>query len=100
MFEILFRREDPVDVLITTQKLSHLNLKSLPVGSVIGTSSLRRAAQLRASHPHLVVRDIRGNLNTRLKKLDESGQYSGIVLALAGVMIFLNNLNYNDFFLG
>ncbi|XP_067910275.1 hydroxymethylbilane synthase, b isoform X3 [Heterodontus francisci] len=53
--------------------------------NVVGTSSLRRAAQLRRRFPHLEFKDIRGNLNTRLKKLDEKGDYSAIVLAAAGL---------------
>jgi hydroxymethylbilane synthase len=58
---------------------------ALPQGAVVGTSSLRRAAQLRALRPDLVLRDVRGNVDTRLRKLVE-GQYDAIVLAAAGVM--------------
>ena len=61
-------------------------LETLPAGSVIGTSSLRRAAQLARKYPHLKVENIRGNLNTRLKKLDELGKYQGIILASAGLI--------------
>lgn len=59
-------------------------LDTLPEGAVIGTSSLRRLAQLRHHYPHLTFKDIRGNLNTRLRKLDE-GQYDAIILAVAGL---------------
>lgn len=63
-----------------------MTLDKLPNGSVIGTSSLRRTAQLARKHPHLKVENIRGNLNTRLKKLDELGIFQGIVLAAAGLV--------------
>jgi hydroxymethylbilane synthase len=56
----------------------------LPQGAVVGTSSLRRQAQLRARRPDLVLRDLRGNVNTRLGKLD-AGEYDAIVLACAGL---------------
>jgi hydroxymethylbilane synthase len=71
-------REDPRDAVVG-KKLAELN-----PGDVIGTSSLRRAAQLRRLHPNLRIESIRGNLDTRLRKLDE-GQYSSIVLASAGL---------------
>jgi hydroxymethylbilane synthase len=71
-------REDVRDALIGR------NLASLPRGARVGTSSLRRAAQLRAARPDLVIESIRGNLDTRLRKLDE-GQYDAIVLAAAGL---------------
>jgi len=61
-------------------------LSSLPPGSVIGTSSLRRSAQLKRRFPALKITDIRGNLNTRLSKLDKSDTYSAIILAAAGVI--------------
>lgn len=61
-------------------------LATLPEGSVIGTSSLRRTAQLAKKYPHLKVENIRGNLNTRLKKLDDLGQYQAIILASAGLI--------------
>ena len=59
-------------------------LNSLPEGSVIGTSSLRRLAQLRHHFPHLKFKDVRGNVNTRLGKLD-AGEYDAIILAAAGL---------------
>ncbi|TDR31143.1 hydroxymethylbilane synthase [Hydromonas duriensis] len=74
-------REDARDAFISN-KYSALN--ELPEGAVVGTSSLRRAAQLRARFPHLSIESLRGNLDTRLRKLDE-GQYDAILLAAAGV---------------
>ena len=71
-------REDVRDALIGRR------LADLPQGAKVGTSSLRRAAQLRAARPDLVIESIRGNLDTRLRKLDE-GQYDSIVLAAAGL---------------
>ena len=71
-------REDPRDALVGHR------LADLPRNAVVGTSSLRRAAQLRALRPDLQMRDLRGNLDTRLRKLDE-GQYDTIVLASAGL---------------
>lgn len=65
---------------------SNCSLKTLPAGSVIGTSSLRRTAQLAKKFPNLKVENIRGNLNTRLKKLDELGKYNAIILATAGLV--------------
>jgi hydroxymethylbilane synthase len=76
-------REDPADVLITRQG-GPGSLVDLPPAARVGTSSLRRRAQLRAIRPDLEVVDLRGNLNTRLAKLD-SGEYEAIVLAAAGV---------------
>ncbi len=60
-------------------------LEDLPDGAAVGTSSVRRIAQLKRSYPQLKFKDIRGNLNTRLKKLDEDGVYDAIILAYAGV---------------
>jgi hydroxymethylbilane synthase len=71
-------REDPRDALIGRA------LEDLPTGSRVGTGSLRRSAQLRARRPDLQIEDIRGNVDTRLRKLDE-GRYDAIVLALAGL---------------
>ena len=62
-----------------------LRLSALPPGAVLGTSSLRRIAQLSRNYPHLKFENIRGNLHTRLRKLDEDGKYDGIVLAAAGI---------------
>jgi len=72
------RREDPRDAVVGRK------LAELPAGAKVGTSSLRRAAQLRSMRPDLALESIRGNLDTRLRKLDE-GQYDAIVLAAAGL---------------
>ena len=77
-------REDPRDVLILAPGRTG-SLATLPPGARIGTSSLRRRAQLQARRPDLEVLDLRGNLNTRLAKLDR-GEYEGIILAAAGVL--------------
>ncbi|KAJ8918486.1 hypothetical protein NQ315_008183 [Exocentrus adspersus] len=78
-------REDPRDALVLQKDLNGYSLETLPSGSIIGTSSLRRTAQLAQKYPHLKVENIRGNLNTRLKKLDDLGKYQAIVLAAAGL---------------
>jgi len=77
-------REDPRDVLILPAGRAG-TLATLPPGARVGTSSLRRRAQLRALRPDLEVLDLRGNLNTRLAKLDRGG-YDAIILAAAGVL--------------
>ena len=74
-------REDPRDAWVSNQ---YASLQALPQGAVVGTSSLRRMALLRALRADLKIEALRGNLDTRLKKLDE-GQYDGIVLAAAGL---------------
>ncbi|XP_077283688.1 porphobilinogen deaminase-like protein l(3)02640 [Arctopsyche grandis] len=66
----VLEREDPRDALVLREDYKGHTLATLPQGSIIGTSSLRRTAQLSRNYPHLKVVDIRGNLNTRLKKLD------------------------------
>ncbi len=74
-------REDPRDAFVS----NHFStLDALPHGAVVGTSSLRRQCQLRAARPDLVIRDLRGNVNTRLAKLD-AGEYDAIILAAAGL---------------
>ncbi|KAF7272671.1 hypothetical protein GWI33_014574 [Rhynchophorus ferrugineus] len=82
----VLKREDPRDVLVLQKDLKNYSLSTLPKDSVIGTSSLRRTAQLAKKYPHLKVENIRGNLNTRLKKLDDLGKYQAIVLASAGLI--------------
>ena len=77
-------REDPADALVLHEKHAGKQLDSLPAGAVIGTSSLRRLAQLRHHYPHLAFKDVRGNLNTRLGKLD-AGEYDALILAVAGL---------------
>lgn len=74
-------REDPRDAFVSNDFDS---LQALPPGSVVGTSSLRRESQLRARFPHLKIEPLRGNVQTRLRKLDE-GQYAAIILAAAGL---------------
>ena len=75
-------REDPHDAFVSPR---YATLADLPAGAVVGTSSLRREAQLRAKFPHLVIKPLRGNLDTRLRKLDE-GEYDAIILAAAGLV--------------
>lgn len=83
----VLEREDPRDALVLNKKYAGKTLKTLPEGSIIGTSSLRRTAQLSRCYPHLKVCDIRGNLNTRLAKLDdEDSKFAGIILAHAGLL--------------
>ncbi|MEM8722683.1 MAG: hydroxymethylbilane synthase [Cyanobacteria bacterium P01_G01_bin.39] len=84
MLGCVTKRVDPADALVVNQKNQEYKLETLPPGSIIGTSSLRRLAQLRHHYPHLEFKDIRGNVNTRLAKLD-SGDYDGIILAVAGL---------------
>jgi hydroxymethylbilane synthase len=74
-------REDPRDAWVSAR---YASLNDLPQGAVVGTSSLRRTVLLRALRPDLKIEPLRGNLDTRLRKLDE-GQYDGIVLASAGL---------------
>ncbi|UFH49254.1 hydroxymethylbilane synthase [Pseudomonas sp. KNUC1026] len=75
-------REDPRDAFVSN---TYDSLHALPPGSVVGTSSLRRQAQLLAARPDLSVRFLRGNVNTRLAKLD-AGEYDAIILAAAGLI--------------
>lgn len=75
-------REDPRDAFVSNR---YARLADLPQGSVVGTSSLRRQAQLLALRPDLEIRFLRGNVNTRLAKLD-AGDYDAIILAAAGLI--------------
>ena len=77
----VMEREDPRDAWVSNK---YARLQDLPQGAVVGTSSLRRVALLRALRPDLKIEALRGNLDTRLRKLDE-GLYDGIVLAAAGL---------------
>ncbi|MBF9267479.1 hydroxymethylbilane synthase, partial [Paracidovorax cattleyae] len=77
----VMEREDPRDAFVSPR---HACLADLPRGAVVGTSSLRRQVLLQALRPDLVIQPLRGNLDTRLRKLDE-GQYDAIVLAAAGL---------------
>jgi len=77
----VLEREDPLDAFVSPH---HASLDALPEGARVGTSSLRRVVQLRALRPDLRIEPLRGNLDTRLRKLDE-GAYDAIVLAAAGL---------------
>ncbi|KAJ5629619.1 hypothetical protein N7528_003276 [Penicillium herquei] len=80
-------REDSRDVFVVKQGLPYKSLAELPAGSVVGTSSIRRTAQLARKYPHLKVQDIRGNIGTRLAKLDaEDSPYTCAILAAAGLL--------------
>ena len=80
--EVICPREDPRDAFVSNTINS---LADLPQGAVVGTSSLRRQCQIKALRPDLDIRDLRGNVNTRLKKLD-NGEYDAIILAAAGLI--------------
>ena len=84
MLGCVTEREDPADALVMHAKNKDLTLATLPEGAVVGTSSLRRLAQLRHHYPHLTFKDVRGNVITRLEKLD-SGQFDCLILAAAGL---------------
>ncbi|PKA70489.1 hydroxymethylbilane synthase [Pseudomonas baetica] len=75
-------REDPRDAFVSN---TYASLEALPAGSIVGTSSLRRQAQLLTRRPDLQIRFLRGNVNTRLAKLD-AGEYDAIILAAAGLI--------------
>jgi hydroxymethylbilane synthase len=75
-------RENPRDAFVSNK---YAGLDELPAGAVVGTSSLRREAILRARYPQLTIKSLRGNLDTRLKKLD-AGEYDAIILAAAGLI--------------
>jgi hydroxymethylbilane synthase len=93
------QRADPRDTLVVPVQgktgeaadYTQFTIRNLPVGAVVGTSSLRRASQIRAVRPDLVLRDVRGNVDTRLRKLAD-GQYDALVLASAG----LDRLGFTD----
>lgn len=79
---IICEREDPRDAFVSNR---YDSLDALPKGAVVGTSSLRRQCQLKAARPDLQIADLRGNVNTRLRKLD-AGEYDAIILASAGLL--------------
>lgn len=81
MLPAILERADPADAFVSNE---YATLDALPQGACVGTSSLRRQAQLRALRPDLQLRDLRGNVNTRLAKLD-AGAYDAIILACAGL---------------
>lgn len=82
MLSTICQREDPRDAFVSN---AYASLEGLPEGSRVGTSSLRRQCQLKAYRPDLQILDLRGNVNTRLRKLDE-GEYDAIILASAGLL--------------
>ena len=84
MLGCVTEREDPADALVVHARYADKSLATLPEGSVVGTSSLRRLAQLRHHYPHLTFKDVRGNVITRLEKLD-AGNYDCLILAAAGL---------------
>ncbi|MDG6254672.1 hydroxymethylbilane synthase [Glaesserella parasuis] len=79
---VICEREDPRDAFVSNH---YANLEALPTGAVVGTSSLRRQCQLMAKYPHLQIKSLRGNVGTRLSKLD-NGEYDAIILASAGLI--------------
>ncbi|MET0070935.1 MAG: hydroxymethylbilane synthase [Candidatus Thiodiazotropha sp.] len=78
---VIMRREDPRDAFVSNR---YRHIDELPQGACVGTSSLRRQCQLAEMRPDLVIKSLRGNVNTRLRKLDE-GEYDAIILAAAGL---------------
>ena len=78
-------REDPRDALVLRADHDFRSLRELPPGAVVGTSSQRRLAQLKVLRDDVVVKDLRGNVDTRVRKLDE-GQYDALILASAGLI--------------
>jgi hydroxymethylbilane synthase len=78
---VVLERADPRDAFVSSH---YAGLAELPTGAVVGTSSLRRQAALMAAFPHLTIKPLRGNLDTRLRKLDQ-GDYAAIILAAAGL---------------
>lgn len=83
----ILKREDPRDAFVLKAGRAKCNLADLPAGSVVGTSSIRRTAQIALRYPNLCVRDVRGNVPTRLRKLDEDdGPFDALVLAAAGLI--------------
>lgn len=79
---VICEREDPLDAFVSN---NYQRLDQLPAGAVVGTSSLRRQSQVRAQFPDLQIKDLRGNVNTRLAKLDRS-EYDALILASAGLI--------------
>lgn len=79
---VICEREDPRDAFVSNR---YASLAELPEGAIVGTSSLRRQCQIMAAYPHLTVKSLRGNVGTRLSKLD-NGEYDAIILASAGLI--------------
>ncbi len=84
-------REDPRDAFVSN---NYDSLDALPAGSIVGTSSLRRQCQLAERRPDLIIRSLRGNVGTRLSKLD-NGEYDAIILAVAGLKTFRSGVTYS-----
>lgn len=83
----IMAREDPRDCVVMKAGLQYKSLLELPEGAVVGTSSVRRSAQIKRLYPKLKFKDVRGNVGTRLNKLDaEDGEYSCLILAAAGII--------------
>ncbi|RPA98104.1 porphobilinogen deaminase [Choiromyces venosus 120613-1] len=83
----ILEREDPRDALVMKSNSPYKSLDDLPAGSVIGTSSVRRSAQIKKRYPHLSFEDVRGNVGTRLSKLDDlTSPYACLILAAAGLL--------------
>lgn len=85
---LIMKREDPRDAFVSN---NYAQLSDMPSGAILGTSSLRRQTQISEKFPHLTINWLRGNVNTRLKKLDD-GEYDAIILAAAG----LKRLGFED----
>jgi len=85
---VILERANPCDAFVSN---TYDDLDALPDKAIVGTSSSRRACQIMASHPHLEIKLLRGNVNTRLSKLD-NGEYDAIILAVAG----LQRLGFNE----
>lgn len=79
---VICQRENPTDAFVSN---TYAHFDDLPEGSIVGTSSLRRSCQIKRMRPDLLIKDLRGNVNTRLKKLD-NGEYDAIILASAGLI--------------
>tara|TARA_B100000745_G_scaffold296978_1_gene243174 strand:- start:42 stop:974 length:933 start_codon:yes stop_codon:yes gene_type:complete len=77
----ILEREDPTDAFVSN---NYADIDALPEGAIVGTCSLRRQCQLREKRPDLVIKDLRGNINTRLRKLDD-GEFDAIILASSGL---------------
>jgi hydroxymethylbilane synthase len=80
--QVICEREDPTDAFVSN---NYTDLSQLPNNAVVGSSSLRRQTQIRAQFPNLQIKDLRGNVNTRLDKLD-NGEYDALILASAGLI--------------
>lgn len=81
MLAAICQRDEVRDAFVANK---YASLNDLPKGAIVGTSSLRRQCQLRSHYPHLIIKDLRGNVGTRLNKLDD-GQYDAIILASVGL---------------